>query len=457
MSCSFSKIKTLFFSLFSYFHFFVFSTSTMKPLYPSQTLVLTSTTNVKQLQCLTMINQPSKPHKIEKTINNLENPNLSSSFSSPLRCWSSNKVGKRWMEYQGVNNWKGLLDPLDDNLRGEILRYGQFVSVAYKSFEFDPSSPSYGSCKFPKTTLFDKCGFPNTGYKVTKHLYATSGIELPRWLNKAPTWLSTQSSYIGYVAVCENEEEIKRLGRRDIVIAYRGTATCLEWLENFRATLTHLPMPCKSLRNFPKDQTTPPMVESGFLSLYTSSTNSSISLQNMVHKEIGKILQSYGSESLSLTITGHSLGAALAALTAYYVNTTFVRLPITTVILFGGPRIGNQRFTYHLKKCKIRILRIVNSDDIVTKVPGFVFYDGYMRSQNVHLARVQRWIIKMMEKEERVYSDVGEELRLCSRDSPYLTSINFITCHELNTYLHLVDGFVSSKCPFKASTNRFIT
>ncbi|CAJ1948070.1 unnamed protein product [Sphenostylis stenocarpa] len=438
----------------------------MKPLYPSQTLVPTSTTinNVKKLESITMINQPSKPHKIkkphkiEKTINKLENSNLSSSSSSLSLCWRSKKVGKRWMEYQGVNKWEGLLDPLDDTLRAEILRYGQFVSVAYKSFEFDPSSPSYGSCKFPKTTLFDKCGFPNTGYKVTKHLHATSGIDLPRWVNKAPTWVSTQSSCIGYVAVCENKEEIKRLGRRDIVIAYRGTATCLEWLENLRATLTHLPMPCKRLRNFPKDQTTPPMVETGFLSLYTSPCNSTISLQHILRQEIHQILQTYAGEPLSLTVTGHSLGAALATLTAYDLNTTFLRLPMTTVLSFGGPRVGNRGFREHMENQGIKVLRVVNSDDVVTKVPGFVFHEGCVaRSQSVHVSGVQKWMKKMMEKEERVYAEVGEELRLCSRDSPYLRSTDVATCHELNTYLHLVDGFVSSKCPFRATAKRFIT
>ncbi|KAK7386143.1 hypothetical protein VNO78_26145 [Psophocarpus tetragonolobus] len=430
----------------------------MKPLYPAQTLIPTSKTinSVKLEQPHDIIGQ-----SLEKTIDKLESHNLSSSLS-PSTSMKSNKLGKRWMEYQGVNNWEGLLDPLDNNLRAEILRYGQFVEAAYKSFEFDPSSPSYASCKFPKTTLLDMCGFPNTGYKVTKNLHATSGIQLPSWMNKAPTWVSTQSSYIGYVAVCENKEEIKRLGRRDIVIAYRGTATCLEWLENLRATLTHLPMPCKRWRNFHKNLTAPPMVESGFLSLYISPCsykNSMMSLQQLVRREIGHILQTYANEPLSLTVTGHSLGAALAALTAYDLNAVFVRLPINTVISFGGPRVGNRRFRQHLEKQGIKVLRIVNSDDFVTKVPGFVFHDDghVVRNQSVHVEVVQSWIRKMMEKEEFLYAEVGEELRLCSRDSPYLRNIDVATCHELNTYLHLVDGFISSKCPFRATAKRFLS
>ncbi|XP_020238846.1 phospholipase A(1) DAD1, chloroplastic [Cajanus cajan] len=368
------------------------------------------------------------------------------------------------MEYQGLNNWEGLLDPLDNNLRAEILRYGNFVDAVYKSFEFDPSSPSYGSCKFPNNTLLDECGLPNTGYKVTKHLTATSSIQQPRWMNKAPTWVTTQSSYIGFVAVCDDKEEIKRLGRRDIVIAYRGTTTCLEWLENLRATLTHLPMPCKRWTTFHKDQTqtTTPMVQSGFLNLYTSPCKSenSESLQHMVRKEISQILQDYAGEPLSLTVTGHSLGAALATLTAYDIKATFIsRLSMTTtVVSFGGPRVGNRRFRQQLEKQGTKVLRIVNSDDVVTKVPGLVLHVGEgheMREQSGHVAEVQRWINKM-EKIEWLYAEVGKELRLCSKDSPYLNRVDFATCHQLTTYLHLVDGFVSSKCPFRATAKRFL-
>ncbi|KAJ6400253.1 hypothetical protein OIU84_015826 [Salix udensis] len=181
------------------------------------------------------------------------------------------KLRRKWMEYQGIRNWEGLLDPLDDNLRGEILRYGHFVDAAYKSFDFDPSSPTYATCRFPKSTLFERSGKPDTGYRLTKHLRATSGIQIPRWVDKAPSWVFTQSSWIGYVAVSQNKAEIARLGRRDVVIAFRGTATCLEWLENLRATLTQLP---NTDCNRNGSDECGPMVESGFFSLYTSGTKS---------------------------------------------------------------------------------------------------------------------------------------------------------------------------------------
>ncbi|MED6182770.1 Dolichyl-diphosphooligosaccharide-protein glycosyltransferase subunit dad1, partial [Stylosanthes scabra] len=383
----------------------------------------------------------------------------------PSSSTTSEKVGKRWKEYQGMSNWDGLLDPLDDNLRAEILRYGHFVEAAYKSFDFDPSSPNYANCRFPKTTLFDRCQLPNTGYKVTKHLRATSGIQLPNWVDKAPasSWIGTQSSYVGYVAVCDNKEEIKRLGRRDVVIALRGTTTCLEWLENLRANLTLLP--CNMINGKHQENNgIGPMVESGFLSLYTSTANSSslMSLQEMVREEITRILRIYEGEPLSLTVTGHSLGAALATLTAFDTRAAFPELSSVTVISFGGPRVGNRSFRTSLEKQGTKVLRIVNCEDVITKVPGFVFDEVEKSGGEVgnnggfHVAGLPSWIQKRAEEAQWVYSEVGEELRLSSRDSPYLRGVNVATCHDLNTYLHLVDGFVSSTCPFRSTARRFL-
>ncbi|XP_062098105.1 phospholipase A(1) DAD1, chloroplastic-like [Humulus lupulus] len=369
------------------------------------------------------------------------------------------KLGKKWKEYQGVKNWDGLLDPLDENLRREILRYGQFADAAYKSFDFDPSSPSYATCKFPKSSFLERSGLPETGYRVTRNLRATSGIQLPRWFDRAPSWVATKSSWIGYVAVCQDKDEIARLGRRDVVISFRGTATCLEWLENLRATLSHLPSQTGSDCDAFGPDECGPMVESGFLSLYTSSTDHSPSLQQMVRHEIGRLLQSYGDQPLSLTITGHSLGAALATLAAYDIKTHFNRAPLVTVISFGGPRVGNQSFRCRLEKQGTKVLRIVNSDDVITKVPGFVFDECHVsRAHEFHVAGLPRWIRRQVEDSSPswVYAEVGRELRLSSRDSPYLSGFNVATCHDLKTYLHLIDGFVSSTCPFRATARRML-
>ncbi|CAI0445975.1 unnamed protein product [Linum tenue] len=343
------------------------------------------------------------------------------------------KLGKKWSEYQGLNYWSGLLDPIDDTLRAVILRYGQFVDAAYDSFDFDPSSPAYGTCKFTRASLLSGRGF--TGYRVTKFLHATCGLHLPRC-----RWTpSPRSTWIGYVAVCQDKDEIDRLGRRDVVIALRGTATCLEWLENLRATLTCLD-DCGA-------GDARPMVESGFLSMYTSGTATCPSLQSTVKAEVARIMRTYGAHGeapLSFTVAGHSLGAALATLAAHDINSTFADVPMVTVMSFGGPRVGNRSFRRRLERGGTRILRIVNSDDFITKVPGFVV-DNSKNNNNNHNNRADTpW----------GYDEVGKELQLRSGESPYIFKRDVATCHELSTYLHLVDGLASSTCPLRATARK---
>ncbi|KAL3516852.1 hypothetical protein ACH5RR_023754 [Cinchona calisaya] len=371
-------------------------------------------------------------------------------LSTSIQCFEGIRAAKlrdKWMEFQGIKNWEGLLDPLDDDLRHEILRYGQFVDAAYRSFDFDTSSPTYATCRYPKVSMLTQCGLGTSGYKVTKNLHAMCSIQVPRWIERIPNWTSTKSNWIGYVAICDNEEEIIRLGRRDVVISYRGTATCHEWLENFRVTLTFLP-------NDMAPENCVPMVQSGFLSLYTSSTESHPSLQQMVKEEIEQILQKYCDEPLSITITGHSLGAALATITAYDITNTFSHAPLVTVVSFGGPRVGDKTFRNQLEKNGAKVLRIVNSDDLITKVPGFVIDDNDVAKKGaVHVAtrRLPTWLQKRVEDTQWVYAEIGKELRLSSRDCPHLSKRDVATCHDLKTYLHLVNNFVSSTCGFRAT------
>ncbi|KAF5761203.1 putative phospholipase A(1) [Helianthus annuus] len=137
---------------------------------------------------------------------------------------------------------------------------------------------------------------------------------MPGWTGHIGVW----SSWIGYVAVCENEIETSRLGRRDIVISLRGTGTCTEWLKNLGATtLTTCPF---GNANDVKGQTDNSMVETGVLNLYTSSTSECPSLQQSLRQEILRLVQKYNNEPLSVTITGHSLGASLAILAACDLN-----------------------------------------------------------------------------------------------------------------------------------------
>jgi hypothetical protein len=65
--------------------------------------------------------------------------------------------------------------------------------------------------------------------------------------------------------VCTDEEKIKQLGRRDIMIAWRGTIRSSEWAANFKQALSPMAMDKRPKKAGPAIQ-----VETGFLSLYTA-------------------------------------------------------------------------------------------------------------------------------------------------------------------------------------------
>ncbi|XP_015078892.1 phospholipase A1-Ibeta2, chloroplastic-like [Solanum pennellii] len=357
-----------------------------------------------------------------------------------------NNLANRWREYHGSNNWLGLLDPLDENLRRELVRYGEFIQSAYHCFHTDPATSADEVLPERHVEL------PDRSYKVTKSLYATSSIGLPKWVDDvAPDlrWMTQRSSWIGYVAVCDDRSEIQRMGRRDIVIALRGTATCLEWAENFRDLLVE--------QNDNDDDNDEGVVQSkvecGFLSLYKTSDHRVPSLAESVVNEVQRLIEKYKGEPLSITVTGHSLGAALSLLVADDLSTCVPNAPPVAVFSFGGPRVGNRGFADRLNDNNVKVLRIVNNQDVITRVPGmFVSESLDKKLRESGAGRVLEMLDCRM---PWAYSHVGTEFRVDTKMSPFLKpNADVACCHDLEAYLHLVDGFTASNCPFRPNAKR---
>lgn len=243
---------------------------------------------------------------------------------------------------------------------------------------------------------------------------------------------------MGYVAV-SNEEESKRMGCRDIVIAWRGTIAPAEWFEDLQGKLE------------PVDGDGHVKVEHGFLSLYTSKKETSRynkrSASEQVMKEVKRLVKFYEDkgEKVSLTITGHSLGGALALLSAYEAASAMPQLPVS-VISFGAPRVGNEAFGHRLKELKVKTLRVVVKQDVVPKMPGILFNEGLIKRFE-GVTKDLEW----------VYTHVGIELGLDVKSSPYLKhGIDLAGFHSLETYLHLIDGYLSSDSGFRRNAKRDI-
>lgn len=305
-----------------------------------------------------------------------------------------------WREIQGCNNWENLLDPLHPLLQREIIRYGHFVTACYKAFDLDPTSKRYLNCKYGKTRMLREIGMPDCGYKVVKYIYATPDV----------TTTPSCGRWIGFVAV-STDEMTQRLGRRDIVITFRGTVTWQEWVANLMSSLTPAEVDPQNPRADVK-------VEEGFLSLYTSDETTTSrfgmgSCREQVLSEIWRLLREYKEEkNLSLTMTGHSLGSALAMLVAYDVAELGLNKNIpVTVFSFGGPRVGNLGFKKRCEELGVKVLRIANVNDPVTKLPGVFFnYDNFRVSN--------------------CYAHVGVELAL-----DFFSLQNPSCVHDLDSYI----------------------
>ncbi|XP_010279085.1 PREDICTED: phospholipase A1-IIgamma-like [Nelumbo nucifera] len=350
----------------------------------------------------------------------------------------ADSIATRWRELNGEDNWKNLLDPLDIDLRRIIIHYGERAQATYDTFNSEKASMFAGSSRYSKANFFSglflEKGNPYK-YNITKFLYATSRIDVPdAFIIKSlsrEAW-SRESNWMGYVAVATDEGKAV-LGRRDILIAWRGSVQALEWIDDFEFNLVSA---SEILR-----AKTDAKVHQGWLSIYTSddprSPYNTTSARQQVLEEVKRLVEEFKDEEINITITGHSLGAALGILNAVDIVANGLNKPtdhpdkacLVTAFLFGCPLVGDANFrnvfsilnsTQHL-----RLLRIRNAIDVVPNYPPMIGY-----------------------------TQVGEELVINTDTSPFLKeSAEPMSWHNLEIYLHGIAGTQGSSV-LPATTNK---
>ncbi|CAN1356391.1 Phospholipase A1-IIgamma [Linum perenne] len=345
-------------------------------------------------------------------------------------------IPKRWKELSGSNNWENLLDPIDIDLRRYLIHYGEMAQATVDAFNSDQFSMYAGDCRYPMGNFFDKVGLTICNpfkYEITKYLYATSKFPLPdcffvKSLCKEP-W-DKESNWMGFVAVATDEGK-SVLGRRDVVIAWRSTVQPLEWIEDFDHPLV------SAADIFGEDSGA--RVHRGWHSIYTSdnpdSAFSKTSARDQVLDEVEAVMKKYKDEEISITVTGHSLGGALATLNAADIVANCFNdhspnpFPVTA-FTYGCPRVGDKNFRDMVHSLKnLHLLRIRNAPDIVPIYP----FIGY--------------------------KDLGVELGFDTCKSKYLRLPGrFSIWHNLEVYLHGVAGMqgIDDKDGFRLEIGRDI-
>jgi Lipase (class 3) len=143
----------------------------------------------------------------------------------------------------------------------------------------------------------------------------------------------------------------------EVVIAIRGTLTIWEWLQD--AKFLFKPYP-----NLPGSGLT----EDGFTDMYQSFSFKNAPNGNPFLQDLLALL----GPGSNVTITGHSLGAALATLMALDFA-AHSRLPLTTFTI-ASPRVGDLTFSRVFDNIVPACFRVANRLDVVPKTPPPLLY-----------------------------------------------------------------------------------
>ena len=132
---------------------------------------------------------------------------------------------------------------------------------------------------------------------------------------------------------------------KEIVVAFRGSSSIRNWIADFNAGFTDAPY-CNDC-----------LVHEGFYGAYQDQADS---IRSTVDK-LSKANPTYG-----ITVTGHSLGGALAQVAAGDFRSKGFKN--VTACTFGSPRIGNKEFSDWVSKSGPNY-RFTHTDDPVPRLP----------------------------------------------------------------------------------------
>jgi hypothetical protein len=184
----------------------------------------------------------------------------------------------------------------------------------------------------------------------------------------------------GYLAVNK--------GKSLIVLGYRGTKNIENWLHNIDISFTkaNLPSPYQDAN-----------IHTGFNTMCNALYPASLAaFKNAIAKY----------PNYKVVFTGHSLGGALATLTAFkFAQAGVISWNKVNLLSYGQPRVGNPKFAQFLNSKAMTSTRVTAYADLVAISPGRTF--GYEHNQhNMHINEDGKTVkCSIYEEDENCISD----------------------------------------------------
>jgi hypothetical protein len=210
----------------------------------------------------------------------------------------------------------------------------------------------------PSNSNGAKNNFDLTLANTSVYLSSAAYCDTSTYMNR--TYIGPSTGFIPYSVIDDREFDTHgyigyRTEDETIYIVFRGSEDIENWIENIRITFVDYPY-CKECQ-----------VHKGWYNTYKNVMD-----QIMLDvSTLNVIFPSY-----KVVVTGHSLGAALASLTAVDLQMVNSNVQLYN---YGCPRVGNEQFSNWFSDHISNHYRVTHHKDIVPHVPTherYTHFDG---------------------------------------------------------------------------------